>query len=297
LSSVVDASRRSASRTDPVTGVRETIEYFRAQSGFLYGSTFRPATAPSAGIVICSPILAELHTSYRREVLLARTLAQGGFAVQRFHYLGSGNSDGTPEAETLEGLVDDARRATERLRETTQVRRLAFVGTRLGGHVAAAIARTYPGSPVAIVSPVLDAESYFQEVLRGHLFGRVKEGTSSSRSTADVLAELRAQGSLDVLGYPLGWSLYETFVGRPLSEELAAVECQALLIKVGRARGSSPLGLETAEGPVKVMTIPGTDVWWFGGGAFLRDGEAATTEAIIDAVHGWADLAFAERAP
>ena len=191
--------------------------------------------------------------------------------------------------------MDDARRATERLRETTQVRRLAFVGTRLGGHVAAAIARTYPGSPVAIVSPVLDAESYFQEVLRGHLFGRVKEGSISSRSTADVLAELRSQGSLDVLGYPLAWTVYETFVDRPLSEELATVEGHALLIKVG-ARGSSPV-LTTANSPVEVMTIAGADVWWFGGGAFLRDGEASTTEAIIDVVHGWVDHAFAERAP
>lgn len=295
MGSAVDASRRSASRTDPVTGVRETIEYFPAQSGFLYGCTFRPAAAPTAGIVICSPILAELQTSYRREVLLARSLAQGGFAVQRFHYLGSGNSDGAPEAGTLEGLVEDARRATERLRETTQVRRLAFVGTRLGGQVAATIARAYPGSPVAIVSPVLDAESYFQEVLRGHLFGRVKEGSSSSRSTASVLAELRTQGSLDVLGYPLGWRLYETFVDRPLSEELATAEGHALLINVG-GRGRSPV-LTTADGPVEVMTIAGADVWWFGGGAFLRDGEASTTEAVIDAVHAWLGDAFAERAP
>ena len=294
---MIDASPRSASRTDPVTGIRETIEYFQTQSGFLYGCTLRPATAPIAGIIICSPILAELQTSYRREVLLARALAQGGYAVQRFHYLGSGNSDGTPEAETFEGLVGDARRATERLREATQVRRLAFVGTRLGGHVAATVARTYPRSPVAIVSPVLDAESYFREVLRGHLFGRVKEGSSRSRSMAGVRAELRARGSLDVLGYPLGWRLYETFVGRPLSGELATLEGHALFIKVGEARGSSPVGLKTAEGPVDVMTIAGADVWWFGGGASLRDGEASTTEAIIDVVHGWVDLAFAECAP
>ena len=98
-----------------------------------------------------------------------------------------------------------------------------------------------------------------------------------------------------MLGYPLAWTVYETFVDRPLSEELATVEGHALLIKVG-ARGSSPV-LTTANSPVEVMTIAGADVWWFGGGAFLRDGEATTTEAIIEAVHGWVDRAFAERAP
>jgi len=294
---MVDASSRSAWRTDPVAGVRERIEYFGARSALLYGCTYRPATAPTAGIVICSPVLAELQTSYRREVLLARALAAAGFAVQRFHYLGSGNSDGIPEAETFEGLAGDAHRAAERLQETTKIQRLGFVGTRLGGQVAAAVAQGYPGSPIAIVSPVLDAESYFREMLRALLFGRVKEGRSSSRSTADVLAELRAHGSVDVLGYPLGWSLYETFVGRPLSKELAAVEGHALLIKVGATGGGVPVNLETALGPVEMRTVPGADVWWFGGGAFLRAGEASTTDAIIDVVHASMDLAFAERAP
>ena len=31
------------------------------------------------------------------------------------------------------------------------------------------------------------------------------------------------------------------------------------MIKVGRARGSSPVGLKTAEGPAEAMTIPGAD--------------------------------------
>jgi hypothetical protein len=229
-----------------------------------------------------------MQTSYRREVLLARNLAENGIAVQRFHYRGSGNSDGSPEQETFIQLKDDTLRAAGHLRTITGVARLGFIGTRLGGHIAAAAASVVsPGGPLVIISPVPDTQAYFREVLRGYLFGLLKENGGAARSAQALLDDLRARGSLDVLGYPLTWALYESFAGRSLRDLLALVDGPALLLPESRAGGSLPDSLQGIDARAEIRAIAGQEVWWFGGGVSLRRGEASTTDDMVRAVKEW----------
>lgn len=50
--------------------------------------------SPSWAVVVCPPTLAAFPSNYGREVAAARALAARGYAVQRIHYRGTGNSDG-----------------------------------------------------------------------------------------------------------------------------------------------------------------------------------------------------------
>jgi alpha/beta superfamily hydrolase len=278
---------RRATRFDAQTRVRETVGFFDGDDGLLYGCTYLPADDSYCAVVVCSPLLAELQTSYRREVLLSRSLAAAGAAVQRFHYRGAGNSDGSPEQQTLDRLRDDALAAATHIQTIGGDVPLAFVGTRLGGHVAvaaaAAVSRT---SPVAIMSPVIDMRAYFRSVLRGYLFGLVKEGQGTARTVQDVLDDLKRHGIVDVLGYPLSSQLYDSFIERSLEEELQRLDGRVLLLSVGDSEASMRRS-GTMNGRLEIRSVAGEEVWWFGGGATLRQGEATTTEAIVSSLGTW----------
>ncbi|MGQ0669868.1 MAG: alpha/beta hydrolase, partial [Actinomycetota bacterium] len=144
-----------ASWVETSTGIRETASFFGSASERLFGVMHTPPAAPSGGVVVCSPLYAEFARNYRREVLLGRALAERGIAVQRFHYRGSGHSDGQPGAMTFASMLGDAAVAAERLVGETGVRRVAFVATRWAALVAAAAAARYD-SPLSLWQPSVD---------------------------------------------------------------------------------------------------------------------------------------------
>jgi len=159
-----------AVRLDPHSGVSEEAEITGEPGRRMFSVMARPASgAPAAGVVICSPILAEAPNNYRREVVLSRRLASRGLAVMRFHYRGAGHSDGETGELTLAGMDDDTHAVADRLAEKAGVERVGFVGTRLGALVAAAGACRIGGGPVVLWEPVVDPARYFGEILRAQL--------------------------------------------------------------------------------------------------------------------------------
>ncbi len=108
--------------------------------------------APPLGVLVCSPLHAEMQRNYRREVLLSRRLASAGAAVERFHYRGTGNSAGEPGRLALDTMIEDGIAAVHHLQQRVGGVPLVVLGTRVGGLVAAAVAVGGEGSrsrPVA----------------------------------------------------------------------------------------------------------------------------------------------------
>src|SRR3989304_5088377 len=101
--------------------VHETAGFFGLPGERLFGGTHLPAGAIHGGLVISSSIGPEQLTSYRNEVVLARRLAAAGVAVQRFHYRGSGHSDGEDVDLTLGTMVGGAAAAAAPAAEVTAV--------------------------------------------------------------------------------------------------------------------------------------------------------------------------------
>ena len=101
-------------------GVEQTTRFLRGPVGEVFCSVHAPAAGAHASLVMCPPLLADHPFSYRREVLMAVELARRGVAVWRFHYAGTGYSDGSPEGVSFDTIVADARLVVEAETQPTE---------------------------------------------------------------------------------------------------------------------------------------------------------------------------------
>jgi hypothetical protein len=252
---------------EPTTGGREIAEFFSVGGGRMFAFTHLPSKPAKAAVVICSPVYAEFINNYRREVLLGRRLAELGFAVQRFHYRGQGNSEDETNM-TFDSMMEDAEAAGERVRAVTGNLKMAFFGTRFGGLVAAANAAR-DGSPLAVWDPVLDASEYFREVFRARRIQSLRSGDRASARVADMHELLERDGSIPVLGYEITRGLYETSRHRTLERELGSSPKQALVVSLGTSPRASKTLTDLVRGwrangcEVENQTLGQRESWWF----------------------------------
>ena len=205
----VDTRGVVSHRIDRSLSIREDVGFFGTSGARLFGSRAEPLDPPLGGLVVCSPIHADAVKQYRREVLFGRALASAGFAVQRFHYRGFGNSDGEGRDVTFAAMRDDAIAAGDELRERAGVGEIVYLGIGWGGLVAAA-AVSSSAMPIALWQPVLDAPAFFTAAMRARAIGALKEADGVRSSEEELLEELRNEGSLDVLGYSIDRTLFES---------------------------------------------------------------------------------------
>src|SRR3954447_25668070 len=109
----VDSAAPCSTWSDDRTGVTEEATFLGEGRSRFLAFLHRPrAATPVGGVLLCGSLYQDLHLNYRPEVLLARALAARGFAVARFQYRGTGNSDDIDGgAVTWESMVADARAA------------------------------------------------------------------------------------------------------------------------------------------------------------------------------------------
>jgi len=249
--------------------IRQACELVGPRGQRIFMSRSAPLCPAVAGVVICSPVHAEFPKNYRREVLLSRALATMGFEVQRFHYRGAGHSDGDSSTLTLQTMVEDARLAAGQLLESAGLSEVAFLGTRLGGLVAAAAATGFDAAPLALWEPVLEPSPYFREVLRARLMSELKQGAGDGNSTESLLDQLHTVGVVDVLGYPVEGALQESLTARKLEEEIGTRPRPVLLLQFSLAKDlrtgylSLAQRLRAQEFPVKTAVVGSDEGWWF----------------------------------
>ncbi|MGH2806114.1 MAG: serine aminopeptidase domain-containing protein [Actinomycetota bacterium] len=258
----------------------------------MFGTLHLPADEPATGVVVCGPLQAELLRNYRREVLLARRLAATGIAVKRFHYRGSGHSDGATSAVTLQTMVDDALAAAAEL-ERNGVGRIAFMGTRWGAVVAARAAATR-GAPLLMWEPVMQASRYFDEILRFRLMREINEDPTSSLVQQDLIDELHLTGNVDVLGHTLELSLFESAAGTSLAGLVDDSTSPALLVQIGVGRSlrkeyvALAAGMRSRGADVTTEVVVDREAWWISGDRWPVHETHPPTEKLVDATVAWA---------
>jgi pimeloyl-ACP methyl ester carboxylesterase len=214
--------------------------------------------------------------NYQREVALARALASRGIAAQRFHYRGTGNSQGDPATLSFDTLCEDAREMSKALRHRVPNVPVAFVGTRWGALMAAEVSKRFPFSPLVLWEPTIDASGYFREAGRARRIRDAREGRSDEARSNGVAAEFESRGFMDLLGYSIYRPLYESAQGRTLSSVMDRQPHPLLIIQMarGKSRGGafeSLVGkLAEAGYEAEVEQAELAESWWFHTDAVLR---------------------------
>jgi len=277
-------------------GVRKEIRFIGENGRRIFSATHHPAGRPVGGVLICSPIQSEFLANHRREVRLAELLAAEGFVAQRFHYAGSGHSDGSSEDLTLDSMIADATFAADRLRDVSGVDRIALVGTRLASLVAAPVAGAVPPAPLVLWEPAVDGTTYFAEILRLRKMQDLKDDDPASR--VEPVEVLMRDGALDVLGSTIGIDLYES--AKNWGASLIDVEgVQNILIVQldvsGRIRRPYAQLVEkwTERGIVAdIELVEGRETWWFQGLQWHDGSMNETDTAVIEVSSEWVKRSF-----
>lgn len=231
----------------------------------MFGCTYIPERPSGLGVVICPSLYAESLANYRAEVLLSRQLAERGITVQRFHYRGSGHSDGDSANLTFQSMCNDAAETVEHFRRLPMVGEIAFVGSRWGALIAAACSKA-EAAPIALWEPSLDPRRYFREVNRFRLVHEMQKSIPGERTPLEET--LRERGTFDILGYTLDRNLYDSALDHTLTRELGDVPRPILLVQMAQKRVLRREYEEFASAlldrgfSVDTVCIEEAPVWW-----------------------------------
>lgn len=282
----------AAVRVDEASRVSEEAAFFGTGPDHMLGIHHRPLGPPRGAAVVCSPFQIEIMATYRWEVLLGRSLAQAGIAVQRFHYRGTGNSDGNAAELSFGRMVEDASTAAAGLEASGLP--VAFAGAGFGGMVAAAAAARVPGAPLVLRGPAFDGKKYFRDAFRAHVVAAMREDPDGAEaSPAELLAELESRGTVDVLGNSLPLSFYQSAVGRTLESELGTDPRPVLLLQANpggkptRAAAGFGERLRAAGFDIEVFVVPRMEAFLLLGGGFRPIDDMPETSAQLEAVAAW----------
>jgi len=171
---------------------------FDAADGWCFG-WYHPPAGPGRdlAIVLCAPIGFEAISSYPTQVQLAMALAQDGFPVFRFDYLGTGDSAGELDAPgRVDAWLASIEAAVAQARAHSGATQVALLGIRLGATLAVEAAARIGGvDSLLLWAPCPTGRAFLREMKAG---GREQaDGALHAmgyRYTADTVAAI---GRLD----------------------------------------------------------------------------------------------------
>ncbi|WHT16235.1 alpha/beta hydrolase [Crossiella sp. CA-258035] len=217
---------------------------------------------PRGGVVLCPPLLTDALAIARTELALARELAARGIVTARFHYRGTGHSDGADGELDLATMIADTERVAAAVSVHTGSAPFALAGSRLGCYPAAAVAaRT--GAAVLGLAPFAEPDHYFKQAFRTRFMRELVLKDRDRRSSKELFAALAEGETVDVLGYPVTARCHASLRERRLGQELAGV--RALLVTVGGAAGQNAPVHELAADGVEIEDLSAPVDWWLVG--------------------------------
>jgi alpha/beta superfamily hydrolase len=281
-----------ATRVDEATGTAERVEFRGAGRERVFSVQYTPATEPVGGLLVCPALASEFTQNYRREVLLARRLAEMGFVVERFHYRFTGNSDGDSANLTFDSMREDAVAATEHLRGLAPGLPLFLLGTRWGSLVAASAAASSDAGLV-LGEPELDTARFFKDAFRARLVYDRKRGVEEPLTGAQLIERVRAGDPVEAMGHTIEPELFHSSEGRTLEGELGSTPRAIFVLQlggtgvVGQALSSQIDRWSEAGFRVDVETVKGDETWWVIDERLNDMGDQPMTKRLIELTSAW----------
>ena len=202
----------SGRSTAPGRPGSEEAFFFENEGENLFGILHTPiARDTGCGLIFCDPFGEEKEFVQRTFVNFARRLCREGFHVLRFDYRGSGDSSGSPEDASMTRQLGDIACAVDLMAGRPGIGELGLLGLRLGGTLAALAADCDPRiSHLVLWAPALRPAEQLDKALRGMLVSGMLDG-GRKRSREQLMADLEADGRIEVNGYFLGRTCYAEF--------------------------------------------------------------------------------------
>lgn len=178
------------------------------------------------GVVLCNPFGQEAIRAHRAFRQLALMLARARFHVLRFDYSGTGDSAGASDEVSIKAWCSDIVVASDELRDTAEVRKVAWVGLRLGATLAALAAQKRRDVERLVAwDPIVEGRAYLTELHRLHEeFMKAEHPTwTPRRRGVDEMTE--------ALGFPISPSLKSDILAIDLASscELSAKKSQFIV--------------------------------------------------------------------
>lgn len=280
-----------ASRDIPELGINEQAGFLGHVNSRIFAVLHSPVGICSGGVLICPPLYGESPRNYRREVLLARTLAARGIAALRFHYRGTGHSDGDVEDTTFTRFCEDASVAVSYLTSAIGGRSIALFGTRLGGCVAAATA-AHSDNVIALWQPVVTGRDYFREIFRLQRMGELSAAAEVAEEKRSPLDRLNDQGSVDLMGYFVGRELYDSVVTVDTTDLLKQTKGPILVVQIARQEVGDQYrslidDLRRSGRTIDVAHVHAHESWWFSHGPDALWETSEPARLLLDITSDW----------
>jgi pimeloyl-ACP methyl ester carboxylesterase len=302
LATLVDDQFLRQHRTSTYRGVKETGLRISSGNGWCFGLLYSQAEQRDPGFVICHSLGLEFTSLRRVERAVARALARLGHPVLTLHRRGDGDSSHQPADASLSWHIEDTGNAISWLSDRVGMERIGLVGARYGGLLAGLVAREGGVEQLILMNPVVRGEALLRQLIRD--MNSVLAGSTQAvpaRSVSDVLEEMRHEGTVDVLGYPLCRGLFEPLLNVDLTRDLGQFRGRALVLQAAKRETLTPDiqalcgGVETNGGTVKVELVlepPGTKFGFVPFAAAGRSGvrqnvQQPMIDQIVEGVVRW----------
>jgi len=213
---------------------------FELDGARLYGMAHLPDEA-QAGIVFCHPFAEERKSGYRAMVLAARAFCEAGFAVLRFDYRGTGDSEGEFHEATVSTREADIAEAMKQLAELSGCGRIGLLGLRLGSLFAARVAEQRGDAPFLVLwEPVTNGKSYFMADLRKKLVKEMMTAGKGSVKREDIIESLKDPATvIDFDGYLVSGAMYGELEAIDLLAQLGGHKGPTLIVQISHREAVS----------------------------------------------------------
>lgn len=293
MKAVNDPLTTTAATRDAGDGAIERADFRGRPRELVFTFVHLPAPPHRGAVVVCSPLLGEFARNYRREVLLARRLMDLGFAVLRFHYRCTGNSDGDAVDLTFDSMVEDALGSVEQIRVDAPAGPLFLLGTRWGALVAASAASRHADAAVVLWEPLLDAAAFYKDAFRSLLVRQLRSGAQQPPTRKELEERLRAGVPVDAVAYRLEPALYGSSIERSLEGELGSDPRRMLVVQVGPTGTVRPELVRRVERwrevglDVDAEAARGDESWWLVDENFDDESKRAVTRELVRVTADW----------
>jgi pimeloyl-ACP methyl ester carboxylesterase len=193
-----EAGSLSIVPTTPAPGRDLTVAGWTANDGVFVWIHLPVDQMARGGVLICPPLGPEYNWTYSTLRLLAKELAEQGFAVVRFDYSGTGQSAGDlTRAWPKRGLLDSIDQGAAVLREVG-IDRMSIVGMRVGGTAAATWATGHHALDALVLwDPSSSGQSFLREQRALHMLRR----TTAAESEGDLSSTEKSVGGVEIPGF------------------------------------------------------------------------------------------------